>query len=145
MSFGRNLLSIFGSDSLWQGLGPDRPLYSVTLNDAKDEVTFTFQDGGTIRYGVEGDCCSTSWIEHLEVPNEVNYRTLVSVEDSQMDTPDGVDMTGFDCLQCYRTTFRLDNGEAITLEYRNDSNGYYGGYLVRLGSTDRDDAEKEKW
>lgn len=129
MSFGRNIQTRFDGDSLWRGLGPDRPLYSVTLNDSKDVVTFTFQDGGTISYTVDGDCCSHSWIEHLEVPNEVNYRTLVSVEDSPMDTPDDVEQAEYETIQSYRTTFRLDNGEAITLEYRK-----YGGYLVRLNS-----------
>jgi hypothetical protein len=133
MSFGRNLQTLFGTSSLWRGLGPDRPLYSVTLNDAKDTVTFTFQDGGTVRYQVEGDCCSHSWIEHLEVPNEVNYRTLVSVEDVPMESED-VERDGWEVIQSYRTVFRLDNGEAVTLEYRNSSNGYYGGYLVRLDS-----------
>jgi hypothetical protein len=116
----------------WVGLGPGRPLYSVTLDDAKDVLTFTFQDGGAVRYSAEGECCSSSWIEHLEVPNDVKDRTLVSVDNNTVDTPDSVDTSQFDCLQCYRTVFRLDNGEAITLEFRNNSNGYYGGYLVRL-------------
>jgi len=135
MSFGRNIQTLFGASDLWRGLGPDRPLYSVSLNDSKDIVTFTFQDGGMIQYSVEGDCCSHSWIEHLEVPNEVNYRTLVSVEDSPMDTPDAaIPDNEYEVIQSYRTTFRLDNGEAITLEYRNSSNGYYGGYLIRVNS-----------
>lgn len=131
-SFGRNLQTLFGTSELWRGLGPDRPLYAVTLNDSKDVVTFTFQDGGRIRYAVEGDCCSHSWIEELTVPDDIKDQTLVDVQDENMGTLDSDNE--YETLQSYQTKFRTAKGDTITLEYRNSSNGYYGGYLVRLNS-----------
>lgn len=131
MSFGRNIQALFGAGSLFHGMG-EKPLSSVLLDAASEVLTFKFEDGTQARFSVEGDCCSHSWIEHMEVPQDVAGRTLVSVEDSPMETPDTVEQSEWEVVQSYRTTFRLDNGEAITLEYRNSSNGYYGGYLVRL-------------
>lgn len=127
--FARNLTRLFGTGMLYAGMG-EAPLYSVTLNDARDTITFSFEDGSTAKFRAEGDCCSHSWIEHLEVPNEVRGRTLVGVLDERI----GQESLGEygDLRQYYQTKFRLDNGETITIEYRNDSNGYYGGYLVRL-------------
>jgi hypothetical protein len=134
--FARNL-RLFGPWELYEGMD-GRPLYKVELSDDKSEVSFTFQDGGRVSFGAKGDCCSQSWIEHLEAPDDVNGRTLVSVEDDRMETDEEPPVSTDECyyddyLQVYQTIFRLDNGESIKLEYRNTSNGYYGGYLVRLG------------
>ncbi len=34
----------------------------------------------------------------------------------------------FECLQIYKTTLKTDKGDC-DVEYRNSSNGYYGGSL----------------
>lgn len=102
-----------------------RKLMSVRLDDAKDYLTLTFEDGGTKRYCVTGDCCSQSWIEHLEMPDDVAGATLLDIDESdcvEVEHPD------HECLKVYRTTFKTDKGEVV-LEYRNSSNGYYGGSL----------------
>jgi hypothetical protein len=138
-SFGRNLQAIFGVGELYEGMG-GKPLRSVTLDDTKERVTFAFGDGSEVAFGVEGDCCSSSWIEHLDVPPDVIGEVLVGVADSEGVPWDGhvcseaVDYSracGHDHLQVYNTRFRTAKGDVV-LEYRNDSNGYYGGYLVRI-------------
>jgi hypothetical protein len=104
----------------------NRKISRVMLDTARDRITFKFQDGFERSFGVEGDCCSSSWIEHLEMPNDIAGATLLEVEDvgaGEIDSPD------HECLQVYNTRFKTDRGE-IVLEYRNSSNGYYGGYLV---------------
>lgn len=123
--------------SLYRGLG-DYPLKSVTLDAKKEVITFAFsslEPVPDIRFGVEGDCCSHSWIEHLEAPESVEGRTVVAVDDHTMDSSDEGDVDDDDygaVTVVYQTVFRLDNGDSIKVEYRNTSNGYYGGYLVRL-------------
>jgi hypothetical protein len=120
---------------------------SIDLDSAADRITFRFQDGFTRSYGVEGDCCSRSWIEHLETPPDIRGATITSVEDSsgvepyddhacvsydydKSDTENkAAGYCGHDSLAVYNTRFRTDRGD-IVLEYRNDSNGYYGGYLT---------------
>lgn len=109
-----------------------RPLATVSLSSDKSEVTFRFQDGGSRSFAAHGDCCSQSWIEHLETPTDVSGATLMSVEDSAPVTQDHPDHDGDhrdNRIEVYNTVFRTTAGDVV-LEYRNSSNGYYGGYLV---------------
>lgn len=87
-----------------------------------------FADGTEARFDVFGDCCSSSWIEHLETPVDLEGATLMAVSSAWMDTKENA----YDVVKSYETTFVTDRG-AISVEYRNSSNGYYGGNLVRVG------------
>jgi hypothetical protein len=118
---------------------------SVELLGDKDRILLRFQDGSDRSYGVEGDCCSTSWIEHLEMPPDVRGAVILSVDDGgEVEPWDGhvcvetqydkdykvrKEGCGHESLAVYNTRFHTNKGD-IVMEYRNDSNGYYGGYLV---------------
>jgi hypothetical protein len=120
---------------------------AVDLDKAADRITLRFQDGFVRSYGVEGDCCSQSWIEHLEMPDDVKGAVIQSVDDGgEVEPWDGhvckeynwdksddenkaAGVCDHDVLAVYNTRFHTNKGD-IVLEYRNDSNGYYGGYLV---------------
>jgi hypothetical protein len=116
-----------------------RKIESVTLDKDKDLITFRFQDGHEQSFGVEGDCCSHSWIEHLERPLGLEGATLtghesggtVDATDDDKENPkqEGSEYRTHECLQVYQDVFHTDRGD-IVLEYRNSSNGYYGGSLV---------------
>lgn len=114
----------------------NRKLRSVALSADQEQITFEFQDGGTRAFGVEGDCCSHSWIEHLEMPGDIDGATLLSVEDSAPITQDhdAHDGENPECINVYNTAFRTDRGD-IVLEFRNSSNGYYGGYLIEAATS----------
>lgn len=112
------------------------------VNDG-EQFRLTFIDGADATYSVEGDCCSRSWIEHLEQPAGLEGATITAVEDGggvpwdghecrKTDPTKWANDCGHDSLSVYNTIFRTDKGDVV-LEYRNDSNGYYGGYLVELG------------
>ncbi len=116
----------------------NKPLAKVELSGDKEHITFHFQDGTDRSFGVEGDCCSSSWIEHLTQPNDIAGAVITSVEDGggtawdghKCDEPTNENgKCGHDSLEVYNTAFMTNKGNII-LEYRNDSNGYYGGYLV---------------
>lgn len=109
----------------------NRKLASVELDRGRDRITFKFQDGFERSFSVEGDCCSHSWIEHLEMPGDIVGATLLDVDDSAPITQDHAEHDGEypECISVYNTSFKTDRGE-IVLEFRNSSNGYYGGYLV---------------
>ena len=117
----------------------NKPLKEVKLTPNKRSISFTFQDGSIRSFAVEGECCSTSWIEHLEAPANLAGALISEVFDSSAvpwdghvcgnEAADGRRPCGHDCLKVYNTVFRTNKGD-IVLEYRNDSNGYYGGYLV---------------
>ncbi len=123
----RNIMRLAGCGDLFADLA-GRRLQSVALSDDQELVVFSFEDGAPAVFRVEGDCCSHSWVEHLEAPASVAGRILVDVDDLRT----GQEETGDGLRQSYQTRFALDNGESITIEYRNDSNGYYGGYLLRV-------------
>lgn len=111
----------------------DRPLARVVLSDDKERVEFHFESGEPQAFGAEGDCCSHSWIEHLEYPGagpeSIVGARILDIMESNGPEPTAEDKAAAECLETYATTFRTDRGD-IVLEYRNDSNGYYGGYLV---------------
>lgn len=110
----------------------NRRIQEVVLSQDKESITFRFVDGFQRSFGVEGDYCSQSWIEHLELPQDYIGATLLRVEEGNGVPWDGHtcdNSCGHDVLQVYNTKFHTDRG-TITLEYRNDSNGYYGGYLT---------------
>src|SRR3990167_10396497 len=103
------------------------PLSSVRLSLDQEEIVFKFQDNTEYVFGVEGDCCSYSWIEHLEMPLDINGAMLLSVNYSAPITSDHIDHDDNGEISVYNTVFRTNHGD-ITLEFRNSSNGYYGGY-----------------
>jgi hypothetical protein len=123
-----NLNIIFGSGHLFEGM-LGRTIDTVALSADKAQIVFRFQDGGEdAMFEVEGDCCSTSWIEHLEVPNDVKGAVLTDVANG--DYVVGESESEYEEVKVYSTSFKTTKGEII-LEFRNSSNGYYGGYLVR--------------
>lgn len=130
----------------WKKKYEGRKIEKVELSADKEFFSIEFEGGETVRFGVEGDCCSHSWIEHLETPNDLKGATLLDVAEDSMDATDDdaynppraaastYHPREHECLQVYSTRFITDRGEVV-LEYRNSSNGYYGGslYLVVPG------------
>jgi hypothetical protein len=110
-------------------------LRSVSLDKGRDELRIETDTGRVIVFTVSGECCSRSWIEHLESPGDIVGATVLDVIEASGDTRPGEDLTQFDVLQVYETRIRTDRGD-IVLEYRNDSNGYYGGSLDLQSDTE---------
>lgn len=110
-----------------------KKLKSAELSADKQRITFRFQDGFARSFGVDGDCCSSSWIEHFETPGRLDGAELLGVEDSASVQIDN--HPEHDCLQVYWTKFNTSVG-SIVLEFRNSSNGYYGGYLIDHSTPD---------
>lgn len=104
----------------------NKPLASV--NHTRTEVLFQFLDGSERKFFVCGDCCSESWVEHLEKPNDIRGAIITGVEHTDYDGVQLNEASEQGTLMQYFTRFHTNKGD-ITLEYRNDSNGYYGGYL----------------
>jgi len=98
----------------------------------RQALRFLTVDGEMI-VKVDADCCSYSWVEHVELP-ALGFPAIVqSVADIEM--PDGATSSfhpDSDVLAFYGMKIVTDRGE-IVIDYRNDSNGYYGGSLVWPG------------
>ena len=125
----------------------NRPLLAVKLHTDREQLDFEFEDGSVVSYLTYGDCCSFTWIEHLEQPIDLRGAVITGVDEPEMEESTNSDDGGctpekqcnyptgdhsHECVACYRTVFHTDKGD-IDVEYRNDSNGYYGGDLVLKG------------
>lgn len=103
---------------------------SVYLATDNKAIRFDTKDGLILIAQADGDCCSNSWIENVEAPERI-LGTVLSVEDINMpDQP--YDESEYECIAFYGCKIITDKGECV-IDYRNESNGYYGGHLVWLG------------
>jgi hypothetical protein len=101
-------------------------IQAVELSPDKETLTL-FGAGGVPlgRLVTTGDCCSHSWIEHVEGEEHLLGQPIRRVEEvylSRQDHPE------FDCLQSYSFKIWTDRG-ICDIEFRNSSNGYYGGEI----------------
>ena len=97
---------------------------SVETTEDGEHLVFTLVDGRTLTYRAVGDCCSFSWIEYLTVPPDIYGSEVTTYKETDVGEFDDSGET----IRVYQTAFRTDKGEII-VEYRNSSNGYYGGWL----------------
>lgn len=102
-------------------------IQGITLAQDKKSLTITLTNRDKIEGVVEADCCSNTWIEHLEIPADIEGAEIMDIDD---DTPIKKINNEEECelLQIYCTKIVTTKGY-IDIEYRNSSNGYYGGSL----------------
>lgn len=86
----------------------------------------------------DADCCSESWIAHVDGSHEgfggVIGATITEVREVTIGEAIG---TRQECDELYATYLKHDNyGGEFAIEYRNSSNGYYGGWLAVQESDD---------
>lgn len=100
-----------------------RILHKATVNEDQTQLILRLDKDEEAVFSVHGDCCSSSWIEHIHVP------TLPTVIYEITDSA-AVDAfeEDFSHIQVYSTRIRTAKGELI-VEFRNASNGYYGGWM----------------
>lgn len=122
-----------------------KSIHNIML--AADYMAIKFiTNEGDIVAKCDADCCSSTWIQNIELP--VNgFPALVSeVTDIPLnedeDNPDGA-------LSFYGLKISTDKGDVI-IDYRNESNGYYGGGLrwpgeYHYGGVDGQNISKEEW
>lgn len=122
-----------------------RTITGVMLAEDKEAILFK-TTGGDIVAKCDADCCSHTWIENVELP--VNgFPALVSAaEDVPMPDLGNGDA---ECIQYYGFKITTDKGD-IVIDYRNESNGYYGGSLTWpedrfYGGVHGQNVSKENW
>lgn len=102
-----------------------RTIQALKIADDKEALLFVTDEGEVIAR-CDADCCSHTWIEHIELPALGFPAKVLAVDDLEM--PDLGDMEGRDVVSYYGCKISTDKGE-IVIDYRNESNGYYGGWL----------------
>jgi hypothetical protein len=94
-------------------------------------ILFDVSGGDPIIARVDGDCCSATWIENVEGAEALIGRVVTAVNDIEMPDLGNVGTESHpdvDMVAYYGTRITTDNGECV-IDYRNDSNGCYGGSL----------------
>ena len=126
-----------------------KTILSMMIADDKEALLFKCVDGD-FKVLVDADCCSSTWVEHVELP-ALDFPALVISVD-HLDLPGSDDNhPEHDCLQVYGCKITTDKGE-IVIDYRNASNGYYGGSLLWpdekgnfYGGVHGQNVSSEKW
>jgi hypothetical protein len=110
----------------------------IALNGKKNRIFLFDNEGRVHAFFTDGDCCSQSWVENIEFQGTVLGRPLREItneDDLPVFKKVNEHKEGFDDysqLLDYSTTFHTEGG-ALKVEYRNESNGYYGGSLEYEG------------
>lgn len=91
-----------------------------------DTITFHCDDGDYV-FRADGDCCSQTFIESVEGPTAGKVLAV-----QQPEWGDPVRVENNDELKFYKATFVIEGAGHLDVEYRNESNGYYGGSLELL-------------
>lgn len=105
-------------------------IVDVKVAADKEAMLFVTDDNQQLVVRVDADCCSHTWIESVEMPALGLPFTIISCEN--LDMPDLGDIPGCDFVQYYGAKIITDKGDMV-IDYRNDSNGYYGGSIVWPG------------
>jgi len=107
-------------------------LTGYKLDSSRDMLTFHTTKGDIV-YTTEGDCCSQSWFESIDPAeldaDELKKAQVKAVEEIELaEVADVRDKS----LILYGILIKCEFGN-ILVEFRNASNGYYGGWckLVR--------------
>ncbi|MGW1422738.1 DUF7448 domain-containing protein [Bradyrhizobium manausense] len=118
-----------------------KTLSKVELAADKKAIRFTV-DGEEIIAKCDGDCCSDTWIESIEMPAGGIPAKILGAEELSLPSAS-------DELALYGLKLTTDKGDLV-LDYRNESNGYYGGNLswpgdYHYGGVYGQNNSKEEW
>jgi len=98
---------------------------------AEDQKAILFiTDEGEMIARADGDCCSSTWIENIELPVNGFPAIVSAVEDLNMPDLDNKD--DGEVIAYYGNKIVTDKGDVV-IDFRNLSNGYYGGNLCWPG------------
>jgi hypothetical protein len=118
-------------------------ILDVKISDDRYRIEL-LTDTGPITLEVDSDCCSSSWIETFDYESIIGGTVTAVVEKAMEFSPETPDLlpTKYPNFQQdydrqYFYEIVTDKGSA-TIEMRNSSNGYYGGWLKGLDQLRKD-------
>lgn len=103
-----------------------KTILDIKIADDKEAIKFITNEGDVIAR-CDADCCSYTWVEEIELPAGGFPAQVLKAEDLDLNKPDESN-DEHECLAFYGFKISTDKGDII-IDYRNSSNGYYGGNL----------------
>lgn len=108
-----------------------KKIVDVKIAEDKLAMLFVCDNGEELVVRIDADCCSYTWIESVELPALGFPFTVIACDDLDMNK-EPLKNEEYECLQFYGAKITTDKGDMV-IDYRNDSNGYYGGDIVWPG------------
>lgn len=102
----------------------------------KGKWAFRTEGGHEIWLQVDGDCCSYSWVETIDLDQGVIGSKILGWD--SISIGDCIAREGQDCVQAYELRLHTEKGDVV-VAFRNDSNGYYGGYVLEGNTPSKTD------
>jgi hypothetical protein len=103
----------------------------VEVTGSEDCVTLTLEGGDLHYIRLEGDCCSVSYFTDWKQFEELVGSTIQTVEERYKGREDDADMKA-ESVAWHFLVFVTNKGH-VTIDWRNDSNGYYDGTIMLDG------------
>lgn len=103
-----------------------KTINEIKIAEDKQAILFLCNDGEHIARA-DADCCSSTWIESIEAPALGFPCLVIEMRELDMPQPRERDECG-GVIQFYGLNIKTNKGD-IVIDYRNSSNGYYGGNL----------------
>lgn len=119
----------------------NKVIKSVSIPDDR-HINFELEDGTRVSWVAYGDCCSDTWFENISGLGVLSGNKVIEIIEREI--PEAVQ----EALNPYRqesdqlygyslkvevTHYRDYRGsvgfEMVDIEFRNSSNGYYGGWI----------------
>lgn len=110
----------------------EKKINGIKIDSTRECILFE-TDSGLVGWETDGDCCSESWIEHIEGVGSIINSEILSVEEINGGEIEG---TRQDVDSIYFFKIKTTKGYA-QIEMRNSSNGYYGGSLEVICNPER--------
>ena len=106
----------------------------IFIDECNNHLKFKLGNGKLAFYYCDAGCCSESWIHHISGTQSLRGRNIIKVEETEEKRIDG---TRQDEDQAFSIKLFTSAG-VCDLEFRNSSNGFYGGnfYLDNLPRPD---------
>lgn len=111
----------------------ERRIDAIRIDGDEQHYLAFDTDAGTLCMAALGGCCSESWFYHILGVKALLGHTVTDIEivKDDADPPDTYSRQEEDKL--YGFNIRTTGGMA-DVEFRNSSNGYYGGWLEAVKS-----------
>lgn len=105
----------------------------VLISDDKTNLGFELIDNERMGFYTDGYCCSESWIEHVSNVDSLIGGKVTAANEIEMgdvsDTYSKENPPPQEVVQAYGVEVWIEGRPPFKLEFRNASNGYYGGSI----------------
>lgn len=104
-------------------------IVGVAINTRGDAMEFKLESGNYITFHVEGEWWTSSYFHDFIGISAIFNSPIQAINSIELTDEAHKDLeTEYEAIKFYGYRFQTETASAV-LSFRNESNGYYGGYL----------------